>query len=498
VRAMYPRALAGLITATLLGCGGAPPKKTPPAAPEVDAAPAPEVDAVPAPRPAPDGAPVTSAVDDAAAADGPAPVVTGDLPWPEANAIVARVHAPAFPAARFAVTDYGAVADGKTDSTAAFARAIAACSQAGGGHVVVPAGTFASGAITLADNVDLHLEMGATIAFSADASRYPTVLTRYQGIEVMTTSPAIYAHGCKNVGVTGAGVLDGSATAAWNTDSGAGWTKLQAWGKAGTAVTDRVLSGGDHVRVALVEPYGCEGVVVQGVTMRGSPFWTLHPTLSKNVLVEGVTIQTTVHNADGCDPESSSDVVIRDCTFDVADDCVAVKSGRDEDGHRLNTPSQNVVVMSSRFRSSYGMITVGSEESGGVHHVYAHDLQTTGPVKYVLWVKSNRERGGDLSDIHVDTVKASNVTASVVWATLNYEWSGMDKALPSLDQISASHLTVDGAPQVLILEGLPSSPIGSFSLSSSTFTNIAKAANSVTAVKSLMLDQVTINGKPAN
>jgi hypothetical protein len=119
-------------------------------------------------------------------------------------------------------------------------------------------------------------------------------------------------------------------------------------------------------------------------------------------------------------------------------------------------------------------------------------------VKYVLWVKSNRERGGDLSDIHVDTVKASNVTASVVWATLNYEWSGIDNALPSLDQISASHLTVDGAPQVLILEGLPSSPIGSFSLSSSTFTNIAKAANSVTAVKSLTLDQVTINGKPAN
>jgi polygalacturonase len=490
---MSPRALAVVLVAA--GCGSQQPA-VPPAA--IDAAAPPAVvqgDAAPAPADGPPAAPDAPFLPDAARPT-PAPAA-GDLPWPEANAIVAAVHAPAFPEARFPLTDHGAVADGKTDNTDAFARAIAACHQAGGGHVVVPAGNYLTGAITLLDNVDLHLEMGATITFGADASKFPTVLTRYQGIEVMTTSPGIYAHGCKNVGVTGAGVLDGTATQAWNTDAGAGWTKLQAWGKSGTPVAQRVLSGGDHVRVAMVEPYSCENVVIQGVTMRGSPFWTLHPTLSKNVLVDGVSIETTLHNADGCDPESCSNVVIQNATFAVADDCVAMKSGRNEDGHRLATPTENVVVMHSRFRSSYGMITVGSEESGGVHHVYAYDLQTTGPVKYVLWIKSNRERGGDLSDIHVDTVKASGVTASVVWATLNYEWSGMDNALPTLDAVSASHLTVEGAPQVLILEGLPASQIGSFSLTASTFTSIAKPTNSVTAVKSLTVDQVTVNGKPA-
>jgi len=429
------------------------------------------------------------------AADAQAPAA-GELPWPEANAIVAAVQAPAFPDARFLITDYGASAGG-ADNTAAIAKAVAACAQAGGGHVIVPSGSFATGAIELLDNVDLHLEAGATLAFSGDVSRYPVVLTRSDGIELMTTSPPVYAHGRKNIGVTGSGVLDAAATAAWNKESGSGAQTLQGWGSAGTPVAQRTLPAGAHVRVSFVEPYACDGVVIQGVTLRNAAFWTLHPTLSRNVLVDGVTVETSVHNADGCDPESCTNVVITHATFAVADDCVAVKSGRDQDGLRMHAPSENVVVMHSSFRSNYGMLTIGSKESGGVHHVFGYDLSTSGSVKYVLWIKSNRERAGDVSDVRVDSVRAAKVSVNVVWATLNYEWNGTSNGVPSMDGIALSHIVVDGAPQVLRLEGLPTSQIGSFHLSSSTFTNIANASNSVSNVKDLVLDQVTVNGKPA-
>jgi polygalacturonase len=430
------------------------------------------------------------------AADAASVPVVGDLPWPEANAIVAAVRAPVFPDARFVITDFGATVGG-TDSTAAIAKAVAACAQAGGGHVVVPAGTFTTGAVELLDNVDLHLEAGATLAFSGDVSRYPTVLTRSDGIELMGTSPPVYAHGRKNIALTGSGVLDAAATASWNNESGGGTQTLQGWGRAGTPVAQRTLPAGGHVRVSFVEPYACENVLVQGVTLRNAAFWTLHPTLSKNVLVDGVTIETSVHNADGCDPESCTNVVIKNATFATTDDCVAIKSGRDQEGLRLHVPSENVVVMHSKFRSSYGMLTIGSQESGGVHHVFGYDLTTTGPVKYVLWIKSNRERGGDVADVRVDSVQASDVSVNVVWATLAYEWNGTSNGVPSLDQIVLSHITVDGAPQVLKLEGLPNSPIGAFRVQDSTFTKIANAANSVVNVKDLQFDKVTVNGKPA-
>src|SRR5215471_17636809 len=164
------------------------------------------------------------------------------LPWSAANAILARARLPTFRDQVFMISDHGAIGDGTSDNTIAFQRAITACSQAGGGHVMVPAGTFLSGAIHLMSNVNLHLDSGATIRFSGDVSKFPIVLTRYQGIELMNHSPMIYAFGQTNIAITGSGTLDAAASAAWNNaDDSSAWARLQADANAGVPVSQRVF-----------------------------------------------------------------------------------------------------------------------------------------------------------------------------------------------------------------------------------------------------------------
>jgi polygalacturonase len=429
-----------------------------------------------------------------------APVVTGSLPWPEANAIVAAVMAamPVFPARNCTVTDaaYGGRSDGTTDNTDAFKKAIAACSQAGGGHVVVPPGDYLTGAIELQDNVDLHLERGTTILFSGDESKYPIVLTRYEGIEHMNNSPMIYAYQKKNIAVTGPGVLDASRTASWNT--GSGRARLEQWADDNVPVAQRV---GNQSRTSFVEPYACTNVLISGITLRGSRFWQLHPTLSKFVLIDGVTTTDSgASNNDGFDPESTDHIVLTNSVIDAGDDAIAVKSGRDADGRRINKPTSNLVIMHSTFSSRWGMLTLGSELTGGIQNVYAYDLRTSAgkTVKYMLELKGNSQRGGFITDVHLDTVRAvRGVTSAVMWADMQY-MGQTGPYSPKYDKFTLSHFTVDGAPMVLDLTGMSAAnPLGSVAVDHSTFTNITNPTNHIEDVRSVTWDQVTINGAPA-
>jgi polygalacturonase len=209
-----------------------------------------------------------------------------------ADRIVASVRRPRFPRRVFPVTRFGAAGDGTTKNTSAFRAAIAAAHRAGGGQVLVPGGTFLTGAIHLLSNVDLHLEKGATIAFSQDPADYlPVVFTRWQGIELMNYSPFIYSYGQRNIAVTGEGTLDGQADANhwwnWKPLENADFSALETMADDNVPVSGRVFGDGHHLPPQMIQPFATDTVLLQGVTVINSPFWHLNPNLCRNVTVEG-------------------------------------------------------------------------------------------------------------------------------------------------------------------------------------------------------------------
>ncbi len=426
----------------------------------------------------------------------PHTAASGPLPWSAANRILANTVVPAFPNTNFVVTHpaYGAVGDSQTDNTAAFQKAIATCNAAGGGHIVVPAGTYVTGAIYLKSNVDLHLDLGATLMFSGDASRYPLVLTRYEGIECMNHSPMIYAFGEKNIALTGSGTLDASGTASWN-HGGARAHVLEPLVARGVPPQRRNAAG--KLRSSFVQPYNCDTVLIQGVTLRNSLFWQLHPTLCRHVTVDGVTTHHSGVNSDGCDPECCDHVVIKNSTLLAGDDNIAIKSGRDADGRRVNVPTQNVVIWNNQFEGPVGAICLGSEMTGGIQNVYAYNNSTIGSgTRHALFVKSNTKRGGFARNVHVDRFHGSDFHGAVVFVFMNY-FGQTGNFLPNFSgPFNLANFVVDTAPIALDVHGLPGDNTGTFNLSNCTFTHIANPANNISNVTKVNYTHVTINGKP--
>jgi polygalacturonase len=423
-----------------------------------------------------------------------APVAPVELPWPAANQIVADTKLPVFPDRSFPVGDYGARGDGSTDNTAAFARAIDACAAAGGGHVVVPAGTYLTGAIHLKSNVDFHLE-GATLRFSGTASRFPTVLTRYEGIECMNRSPMVYAHGQRNIALTGRGTLDAAGTSSWNRGSDRAY--LESLVSRGVPPEERVVPGSGHtMRSTFIEPYDCDTVLIQGVTLRNSMFWQIHPTLCRNVTVDGVaTDASTAHNnTDGVDPESCDHVVIRNCDLGAHDDNVAIKSGRDADGRRINVPTQNVVVHDCRMNGNWGAITCGSEQTGGIRNVYAYRCALVGATKFALYVKSNTRRGGFSQNINLDSFSGT-LDRSVIYVTSTYN-SQTGSYPPAFGPFTITNSSCTRAGRKAIdVSGLSNAHVRGLTLRDCDFRGVSDTSNTIRYVDDLSLSNVRINGR---
>ncbi len=417
-----------------------------------------------------------------------------ELPWPEARAVVAETIVPTFPSATFNVRDFGAVNNGSTDNTAAFRRAIEACNAAGGGTVVIPSGTYVTGAIYLKSNVNVRLD-GATLRFSGTANNFPTVLTRYEGIECMNRSPMVYAFGETNIALTGSGTLDAANTSSWNRGSDRAF--LEDLVADGVAPRQRIVPGSGHtMRSTFIEPYNCTNVLIQGITLRNSMFWQLHPTLCRNVTVDGVnTDPSTAHsNTDACDPESCDHVVVRNCNLGAHDDNVAIKSGRDADGRRVNVPCQNLVVFGCRMNGNWGAITCGSEQTGGIRNVYAYRCALEGVTKFALYVKSNTLRGGFSENINIDSFSGV-LDRSVAFVTSTYN-NQTGSFVPRFGPIRITNTNVTRTgQQALNVSGLSNSHIRGLTLRNCHFTGVANTTNTLNFVDNLVLEDVTINGR---
>ncbi len=434
-------------------------------------------------------------------------------PWDRAADIARTVRAPVFPARDFDVTRFGAKGDGTTLNTAAIAAAIAACNAAGGGRVVVPAGRFLTGAVHLKSNVNLHLAEGATLLFSTDPAHYPMVFTRWEGIELINYSPFVYAYKQKNIAITGSGTLDGQGSAEhwwawkgpWGGTAAHGWREglpdqrkaratLFQMAEDRVPVEKRVFGEGSYLRPPFIQPYACENVLIEGVHLRRSPFWQVHPVLCRNVILRGVDIMGHGPNNDGCDPESVDMMLIEKCVFDTGDDCIAVNSGRNEDGRRLATPSQNILIRDCRMKEGHGGIVVGSQISGGARWVFAERCLMDSPD---LWTairfKNNALRGGLLENFHYRDITVGQVSRAAVTCDFNYEEGAKGRFVPILRNVVIERLRAANANQVIDSQGLPGAPVTDITLKDCSFDGV-RQPSTVRFTERLRLDNVRVNG----
>jgi unsaturated rhamnogalacturonyl hydrolase len=417
--------------------------------------------------------------------------------WSDVPAILARIKSPDFPARDFSIADFGAVPGG--DATGAIKAAIATCHAAGGGRVVVPAGEWRTGAIHLKSRVNLHVAKGATLRFSTEPSDYlPVVMTRWEGIECMNYSPLIYAFEQEDVAVTGEGTLDGGASDAnwWAWKAGRqkpGRELLNQMGERGTPVAERVLGEGKFLRPNFIQFYRCRGGLVEGVTIVRSPMWEIHPVLSTNVTVRGVKIDSHGPNNDGCDPESCRDVLIEDCTFDTGDDCIAIKSGRNNDGRRVATPSENIIVRRCVMKDGHGGVVLGSEISGDVRNVFVEDCAMDSPnLDRALRFKSNAVRGGVVEGVFMRNVKIGRVSEAVLTVDFLYEEGSTGSFKPIVRQVQLDHIVSESSPRLLFLRGFDGATIDDLRINDSVINGVTEP-DVVQFVGTVTLRNVTLN-----
>lgn len=425
-------------------------------------------------------APPRTALTNAAATAGT------EADWRYAARLTGRIQPPRFPGREYPITAFGAVADGSRDSSAAIARAITACARAGGGRVVVPPGQYLTGPIHLRSGVNLHLERDATLCFKTDPQAYlPAVFTRFEGMECWNFSPLIYACDQENVAVTGEGVLDGQASEenwwAWKGSRSGTNNQNAARARLVRMVAEHVppdqrrFGAGDFLRPNFIQFYRCRNVLVEGVRIRHSPMWEIHPVLCTNVVVRNVDILSHGTNNDGCNPESSRDVLIEGCVFDTGDDCIAIKSGRNDDGRRLAMPAQDILIRRCVMRDGHGGVTIGSEISGGCRRVFVEDCQMDSPnLDRVLRFKSNAVRGGVVEDIFARRLRVGQVRDAVLQIDFQYEEGANGPHRPVVRRVVAEDITVANAPRVLDIRGLPNGEITGVRLSNCTFGGITK------------------------
>lgn len=337
----------------------------------------------------------------------------------------------------FAITDYGARAEDQQLTSQAITKAIDAAHAAGGGRVVIPTGEWPTAKIHLKSNVNLHLAEGAVLTFSENPDDYlPAVKSTWEGMECYNYSPLVYAYECQNVAITGNGTLHAKLDV-WKKWYARPQPHMQAIAQLyhmaakGVPVDQRQMAEGEnHLRPQFIQFNRCENVLLEGISIKNSPFWVIHPFLSKNVVIRNVNVNARGHNNDGVDPEMSQNVLIEDCLFNQGDDAIAVKSGRNQDAWRLNTPAKNIVIRNCQIINGHQLLAIGSELSGGVENVLVENCEVdpslTG-VGHLLYIKTNLRRGGYAKNITMRNVTSGDLRYGVLGIETNvlYQWKNL-------------------------------------------------------------------------
>ncbi len=418
-----------------------------------------------------------------------------------------QVECPVFPEYTVAITDFGAVGDGITDNTQAINNAITAVAEHGGGHVVIPAGIWFTGAIEIKSNVDLHTECNALVMFSDDPAVYPIVDTSFEGLDTRRCTSPIWAKNAVNIALTGEGVFDGAGDnwrfvrrekvteKQWKAllqkpgchvvgdnwypslQSYEGHRICDSFNNPQGLTSDAEWEAIRHwLRPVMVSIVSCNNVLIEGVTLRNSPAWMLHPLMCENLIISDVKIFNPWYsqNGDALDIESCQRVLIADCLLDAGDDGVCIKSGKDADGRRRGRACSHVVVRNTQVLHGHGGFVVGSEMSGGVNHVFVENCTFTG-TDVGLRFKSTRGRGGVVEDIYIENINMCDIPADALTFNLYYngksvtEDSGNSKAevetlpvteeTPIFRNINIKGVKCRNAGRAFYFHGLPEMPI---------------------------------------
>lgn len=368
-----------------------------------------------------------------------------DLPFEMPRVVEAR-----FPALQVDIRDFGARPDGVTKNTEAFARAIAAVAEKGGGTVIIPRGIWLTGPISLRSQVRLHTESGAVVVFSKNKADYPLVETSFEGLDTYRSESPINGRNLENIAITGQGVFDGSgevwrhvkqgklAPDHWKklvksggvlSDDGKIWYPSETYKRsdAGNFNVPNLSSRAefeqirDYLRPVMVSLVGCKKVLLDGPTFQNSPAWNIHPLMCEDVIIRNLSVRNPWYsqNGDGIDLESCKNVLIYDNTFDVGDDAICFKSGKDEDGRRRAIPTENVIVAHNTVYHGHGGFVVGSEMSGGVRNVKVSHCTFMG-TDIGLRFKSTRGRGGVVENIYISDIDMVNIPAEAIRFNLFY------------------------------------------------------------------------------
>jgi polygalacturonase len=422
---------------------------------------------------------------------------------------VARAGRPSFD-----IAEFGAVGDGKTLCTQPIQRAIRACVQAGGGRVVVPAGTFLSGALFLGDNVELHLVAGSRLRASTRFEDFPPITGRSEGIERRCHSSLVNGTGLEHVAITGRGALDGNGELWWNANSVTHELRLaqhlprEAENPPGAPLR--------WPRPRVVNLTRCQGAVVSGVTIENSPSWSLHLVYCDGVVVDGVTTTgMQALNIDGIVVDSCSNVRISNCLLAQGGEAISLKAGYNEDGRRVNIPCENVIVTNCHATYSVSAaVALGSETAGWIRNVAINNC-TVSRSKYGIHIKAPRGRGGGvenvrISNILLSTIEDTGVMVSHFWNSVSYQVldeqrkpSGdpetdrtmvvpVGEGTPTFRNISISGVTMGAVARVALLEGLPERPIDGIQLRDLLAT-ASQSGVLASRVDGLVLDGLTVN-----
>lgn len=385
----------------------------------------------------------------------------------------------------FNIKDYKSIQD-----------AVNACAGFGGGKVIVPDGEWETKAIHLSSNIELHLENNAILRFSDVPEDYlPVVFTRWEGAECYNYSPLIYANGCENISITGNGTIIGRGESWWD------WKKLQQ--KAADEliyaeynkipVEERIFGTREAaLRPQFIQPINCKNVLLEGFKILNGPQWTIHPVYCENVIIRNVTVISKGHNTDGLNPDSCKNVLIEGCTFDTGDDCIAINSGINEDGWRVNKPCENIEIRNCKMFGGHGGIVIGSAVSGGVKNVYAHDCVINDTMQGIR-IKSMRGRGGYVSNARFENIEVNDATDQAIQITMFYEFSTVIPKTETPSDFSDIEIkSIKGSSQKtgIQIKGLPEHKLNNLTLEDIDIR--AKDALVCNDVKSMNIQNVII------